>query len=178
METIGKIPRADAVLKNLPDEEQAEIFSWFKATDDRKAMTLEQALAALAARGISVSLSSLSEWRSWYSLARRMERYKARAEQARMEYLLANPDATQDRLDEVAQMVFTAEAIDTGDRSGYVEIATLRLKARAAAQAERKLDIAASSKITAGLDELRKEIADNPRALAIWSELEQEVKKS
>lgn len=137
-----KEPRADAKLKTLPEESQAAIFALFTATPDREPMTLEDACGwVYAQKGISVSLDTLSRWRSWYALRARMDAAKAKAEQARLEMLTQNPDMSPERLEEVAQMVFTAETLEGGDIKNYVALATLRLNQRRTEMDERKLKL-------------------------------------
>lgn len=55
-----KKPRSDSKLANLPEEAQAEIFTWCKEG-------LEVARDMLKAqKDISISLGALSSWRAWY----------------------------------------------------------------------------------------------------------------
>lgn len=123
-----KQPRADAKLKTLPEEEQAELFALFTANELRPALTLEQVQAEVPLRyGFTVSMGSLSSWRSWWALRSRMEAAKARAEQARLELLAQSPDMDPAKLEAVAQMVFTAETLEGGDVKSYVALAKLRL---------------------------------------------------
>ena len=89
---------------------------------------------------ISVGLATLSEWRSWYALKRRMEMAAERADQARLE-LAKDPSITPADIERVAQTVFTAETLQAGDVLGYVRLAKLRLHSRALDQDERKLKI-------------------------------------
>ena len=129
-------------MKTLPEDVQEGLFRLFTATEDRPAMTLEEVTGVVATRcGLSVSLDTLSRWRSWYSLRSRMEAAKAKAEQARLEMLTQNPDMSPERLEEVAQMVFTAETLEGGDIKNYVALATLRLNQRRTEMDERKLKL-------------------------------------
>lgn len=69
-------PKSNAVLKNLPEERQAQIAEWCAKPNDRDADGdivprsggLAFARAQLAADGLTVSLQTLSEFFSWYSL--------------------------------------------------------------------------------------------------------------
>ena len=135
-----KEPRADAKIKTLPEETQAGLYRLFSAEGGRAAMTLEEVRGVLASQhGLSVSLASLSEWRSWYGMRARMEAAKARAEQARLELLSSNPDMSPEKLEQAAQMVFTAEVLEQGDVKGYVALRSLRLKEMEVEHAGRKL---------------------------------------
>ena len=137
-----KQPRADAKIKTLPEETQAGLFRLFSAEGGRDAMTLEEVRGVLASQhGLSVSLASLSEWRSWYGLRARMDAAKCRAEQARLERLSKNPDMSPEKLEAVAQMVFTAETLEGGDIKNYVALATLRLNERRTRLEERRVAV-------------------------------------
>ena len=123
--------RSDAKLKNLPEADQAALFALFTATEIRPAMSLEQVQGEVPLRhGFTVSLDTLSRWRSWYALRSRMDAAKAKAEQARLAMLTSDPDMTPDKLEAVAQMVFTAETLEDGDVKSYVALAKLRLKSQ------------------------------------------------
>lgn len=135
-------PRSDAKLKNLPEDAQAELFALFTASELRPAMSLEQVQAEVPLRhGFTVSLDTLSRWRSWYSLRSRMDAAKAKAEQARLAMLTSDPDMTPDKLEAVAQMVFTAETLENGDVQSYVALAKLRLKAQEVEIIQRRIKI-------------------------------------
>ena len=137
-----KEPRADAKIKTLPEETQAGLYRLCSAEGGRAAMTLEEVRGVLASQhGLSVSLASLSEWRSWYGMRARMDAAKARAEQARLELLSSNPDMSPEKLEQAAQMVFTAEVLEQGDVKGYVALATLRLNERRTQLEERRIKV-------------------------------------
>lgn len=127
-----RAPRSDSKLKTLPEAAQEEIWGWFQRDGEREPMRMEDAQAEVALRhGFTVSLGSLSEWRAWYGLRRRMDAARSRAEQARVEWMLENPDASPEALEKVAQSVFTAEALEAGDIKSFVALAQLRIRARA-----------------------------------------------
>lgn len=137
-----KQPRSDSKLKTLPEEEQEKIWQWFQRDGEREPMRLEDAQSEIPLRyGFTVSLGSLSEWRAWYALRRRMDAARSRAEQARVEWLLDNPDATPEALERVAQSVFTAEALEAGDIKNFVALAQLRIRARALDLDAEKLEL-------------------------------------
>jgi hypothetical protein len=126
-----KKPRADAKLKNLPDEDQEALWGWLHPQDaDAKAMTLEEAQGEIPARwGFTVSLGSLSEWRSWYALRRRMNAARERANQTRLE-LLKDATLRPDEIEQIAQTVFTAETLEAGNVKAFVALAKLRLQGK------------------------------------------------
>jgi len=128
MKTLKK-PRADAKLKNLPHADQETLWLLMHPTDkDTPAYTLEAcACHIMLEHGFEPSLSSLSEWRSWFALARRMEAAAQRANQTAIE-LARNSDLTPQDIERVAQTVFTAETLEAGNVKGYVALAKLRLE--------------------------------------------------
>ena len=126
-----KKPRADSKLKNLPQADQETLWLLMHPTDkDTPAYTLEAAAVhCLEELALSVSLSTLSEWHSWFALARRMEAAAQRANQTAIE-LARNSDLTPADIERVAQTVFTAETLEAGNVKAYVALAKLRLESR------------------------------------------------
>jgi len=129
-------------------------------------MTLEEAQGEIPLRwGFTVSISVLSEWRSWYALRRRMDAARERADQTRLA-LLQDASLRPDEIERVAQAVFTAETLEAGNVKGYVALARLRLQGQkvdidrrkialleaAAAEAKEKLlALTATAKTKGGL---------------------------
>lgn len=137
-----KKPRADSKLKNLPEEIQEGFWELLHPSSaDTPAYTLEDLGGEIFDKHqISVGLSTLSEWRSWYALKRRMEQATERADQARLE-LAKSGDYSPEDIERVAQTVFTAETLQAGDVEAYVKLATLGLKRRSLDHDARKLKI-------------------------------------
>jgi len=175
----AKKPRADSKLKNLPENIQEGFWQHLHPVDpDTKAWTLEELGGEIhETHGISVALSTLSEWHSWYALKRRMEQAAARANQTAIE-LAKNSDLTPEDIERAAQTVFTAEALQAGDVGAYVSLAKLRLSATRQQIEREKITAAAKSKIEAGLDALLSEIQGNPKALKLFNELKEVVSKA
>lgn len=140
MKKADKKPRADSKLKNLPTEQQAAIWELMHPqTPDTTPWTLDAVAVFCQERlGFSTTLSSLSEWRSWYQLGRRMDAASNRANQTAIE-LARNSDLSPEDIERVAQTVFTAETLEQGNVKGYVALAKLRLASKAQAMDERKL---------------------------------------
>lgn len=139
-----KEPRADAKLKNLTEEEQESLWSYLQEkTGDGKRRPLTDLLSEVPLRhGFTTSAPSLSEWRSWYGLKRRMDRAKKRADQARLEYASQHPDLDPSELEKIGQLVFTAESIENGNIKAYVQLMALRLEAAKVAQGSEKIRLA------------------------------------
>lgn len=127
-------PKSNAKLKTLPEEQQAEIYALFTATEDRPAKSLDEVAAMLG-----VSRDTVWRWQQWYALRSRMEAAKATAEQVRMEFLKDNPDADPADAERAAQFAFTAETLHNGNVKAFVALAKLRLEQRKVAVDERKL---------------------------------------
>jgi hypothetical protein len=121
--------RADAKLKNLPEQALEDLWRFRNPEEDGEKLTLEAvAVQVQDTHGFSVSLSTLSEFFKWLRLKKRMQGARDRAEQAR--YALAkDPTMTPDDIAKVGQMVFTAETIEDGNVKAYVELQKLRLQA-------------------------------------------------
>lgn len=124
---------ANAKVKNLAEGDQETLWLLLHPTDSTvPAYTLEAALVHLQEEhGVECALSTLSEWHSWYALRRRMENAQARADQAKLEWLRENPDASPDELEKLGQMVFTAESIEGGNIKGFVALMRERSRRKA-----------------------------------------------
>lgn len=173
-----KKPRADSKLKNLPENIQEGFWLLLHPSDaETPAYTLEDLGGEIFDKHqISVGLSTLSEWRSWYALKRRMEQAAERADQARLE-LAKSGDYSPEAIERVAQTVFTAETLQAGDVEGYVKLAKLEL-ARTKQMLDRdKLTAASKTAIEKGLDALLAEIQSNPKAMAAFKTIQEEVRK-
>jgi hypothetical protein len=141
MKTLKK-PRADSKLKNLPHADQETLWLLMHPTDrDTPAYTLEAcACHVMLEHGFEPSLSSLSEWRSWFALARRIESAAERSAQVRME-LAKDSTITPDDLERIAQTVFTAETLQDSNIKGYVALAKLNLQRRTLDMDARRLKL-------------------------------------
>lgn len=139
---MAKKPRADSKLKNLPDADQETFWRMLHPDDPEvKPSTLADLAAFIRERYDfdTLSLSTLSEWHSWYALRQRTLNAQKRADQARLEWLKENPDADPADLEKLGQMVFTAEAIEGGNVKAYVALAKLRLQERTIEHDERRI---------------------------------------
>lgn len=174
-----KKPRADSKLKNLPENIQEGFWLLLHPSDaETPAYTLEDLGGEIFDKHqISVGLSTLSEWRSWYALKRRMEQAAERADQARLE-LAKSGEFTPEDIERVAQTVFTAETLQAGDVEAYVKLAKLNL-ARTKQMLDRdKLTAASKGQIEKGLDALFEEIKGNKKAEALFAQLREAVSQA
>ena len=131
--------RADAKLKNLPEAALEELWRYRNPEEGGEKMTLEAIAVEVPLRwGFTVSLSTLSEFYCWLRLKRRMDAAAERAAQTKLE-LAKDPSFSSEEIERVAQTVFTAETLETGDVKGFVALAKLRLNARKLDQDERRI---------------------------------------
>jgi hypothetical protein len=133
--------RADAKLKNLPDEILDTLWRFRNPEEDGEKLTLEAILVQLKdERGIEVSISTLSEFYKWLRFKRRMESAQDRAQQAREE-MLKDPTINADDIERVAQAVFTAETMEDGNVKGFVALAKLRIANKQLQIDERRIEL-------------------------------------
>lgn len=167
---------SNAKLKTLPREHQETLWELLHPTDATvQPYNVEQCLVHLQEEHqVEVSASTFYEWVSWYGLQLRLDAAAERAEQARLE-LAKDPSITPEDLDRVAQTVFTAESLTSGNAKVYVQLAKLNL-AKNKQQLERdKLTAATKTQLERGLDALLAEIQGNGKALEIFKQLQEVV---
>lgn len=140
-------PRSDSKLKTLPEERQEQIIAWARTqkTEEHPG-GLAYAREQLAADGLKVSMSTLSEFVSWYGLQQRFAKAASRANQVADLLQQRNPDMEPEHVRKLAQSIFTLEALDSGDADTFVSLEHLKLaqdSARTKADLEnRKLALA------------------------------------
>jgi len=141
MASIRK-PRSDSKLKNLAASDQETLWLLMHPTDSTvPAYSMEAAqVHCLEELKLSVGISTLSEWHSWYALNRRMEEASACANQTAIE-LARNSDLTPEYIQRVAQTVFTSETLKSGNWKGYVALTKLDLARKSLDMDSRKLKL-------------------------------------
>lgn len=172
-QTTTRRTRRDATLKRLPREAQEDIyFRYYPADPEAKPMAEGDLLAHISlSHGVVISRSTLHEFLSWFAALLDGERMQERAEQAKMFFIREYPDATPEDLERWAQLKFYADQLGP-DRNG--KLFAQMFKARTDRE---KLHAATRSKIEAGLSELEKELRGNPKALEIFTQLQEVLKK-
>ena len=96
-----------------------------------KAYTLEELGGEIHEQhSLSVAISTLSEWHSWYGLNLRMDHADQRARQAKEKYAKENPSAAIQELEDYAQFVFTSETLEDRDVVNFSRLKKLRQKDR------------------------------------------------
>lgn len=175
-----KQPRADAKLKNLPEDAQEALWRLRHPSEgeDRKPLTLEELQCEVPLRyGFTVSLASLSEWHNWYALKQGINNAQARAEQLRAE-MAQSGSFTAEQIERAGQVYFMSQAVGDGDPKTFFLMAKIGLQREQQSLEREKLSAATRSKIDAGLDALYEEIKGNPRAEKLFAELREVVSKA
>ncbi len=139
--------RSDSVLGNLPEERQEQIIAWsMQPKTEEHPGGLSYAREQLAADGLKVSISTLSEFVSWWRLQRRFAAAASRANQVADLLEQRNPDMEPEHVRKLAQSIFTLEALDSGDADTFVSLEHLKLSQDSArtkfSLEERKLELA------------------------------------
>ena len=117
-----KLIRADAKLKNLPEETLQDLWRLRHPEEGGEVITLE-AIAVYVQRelGISIALSSLSSFYVWLDVRRRMEAQANLAEQLKYE-LAKNPEVSEETIKRAGQKLFMAEGILQKDAKIFADM--------------------------------------------------------
>lgn len=170
---MSRKPRADSVLKTLPDALQETLFQMLRHN------TLEKVQAWLAEKHeVKTSTAALSTFWAWYqssslkpaaafadSLAKQMAKMP--------ELALKAEQASQ-----ITQTVFELQAAQDRDPKLFFALARQRHDTRRLALEENKFRESIKSDIEKGLDALHEELAGNTEALALFERLKASVMKS
>jgi hypothetical protein len=114
MNTTDK-PRADAKLKTLPEDRQAQI------ADFAAANTLADTVSWLQESGTETSISGLSHFLSWYRLRQQLARNESAIMALLADLAKQDPSITAERLYETGHIFFAGSAIEKQDpRAWYL----------------------------------------------------------
>lgn len=122
MDTDRK-PRADCLLKNLPEDRQAEIADF--ATPN----TLADTVTWLRQSGLQTTTSSLSKFLSWYHLKQQLARNESAVLSLLDELDKRNPAITAEKMYEAGHFFFASSALEKQDSRGWYltqQVALLR----------------------------------------------------
>ena len=123
--TANKDPRADAKLQNLPDAALEELWRLRHPEEGGTKSTLESIAAHMPAmHGCSISLAALSGFYRWLDLKRRMDQRNDLIDQL-LRDAAAAPDATPEKIERRAQVLFMTEAVARQDLKGFASIAAI-----------------------------------------------------
>lgn len=154
--------RGDAELKNLTDDQQAEVMRRLNA----KGGTLAKVKTWLYEEWlVSVSLSQLSDFYSWYQLQQKVERAKQDATNLE-EMAVSDFGLTTEQAKQLGNLHFMMRGIKSDDPKVYVAIAKVFQNDQRLQQNERKLDLegrklAILEKKAAQLDKVQDVMASN-----------------
>lgn len=134
--------RGDAKLKNLSAEDLDVLWSWrYPEEPEDKKLYREIQVELPLQFGLTASVSTLSDFYGWLKQRKRMESAKARAEQAKLQLLEQNPDASLADLERIGQMVFTSETVADGDIKGFVALLKINKENRKLELEERRVKL-------------------------------------
>jgi hypothetical protein len=117
-----KKPRADSVLKTLPEDRQAAI------ADYAREKTLKETRAWLKADGIETSEAALSGFLRWFVLQQQLKNNAATVEQLVADFKSANPAAAPELVQQIGQSFFTALALQQQDPQQWLWIQQTAIK--------------------------------------------------
>lgn len=118
-------PRSDAVLMNLPEEKQRELFDF---CDAHRGDGLRKLVGYLREeQGLAVGLAALSNWLNWYSLRSKLTNVSEMADSvARILKETPGLDLDDAKIMRAAQAFFEAKAMQENDAGTYVKLASVR----------------------------------------------------
>lgn len=108
-----KKPRADSVLKTLPEDRQAEI------ADFATSNTLADTVTWLRESGTQTTNSSLSKFLSWYRLKQQLLRNESAVLTLVTEIRNRNPEITTEKIYEAGHIFFAGSALEKQDSRGW-----------------------------------------------------------
>jgi hypothetical protein len=118
--------RCDSPLRNLQEDRQQQIIAWcLEPKTEECSGGYQHAREQLAADGIKVSITALSEFYSWFKLREFYEQAESHAEQQKQLMTEFDP-ANTDRAEKFADFCFIQEATKKRDAKTYVAVGQLR----------------------------------------------------
>lgn len=169
-----KKPRGEAVLKNLPDALQEELWQLARRT------TYPKALAWLkATHGVTVSEPTLSVFFSWYPKSLTLRLAKSTSDQLE-DTLKKLPQSkyTAEQAREVASVNFELMAAQNRDAELFTMLGKAKLEAARLELDRAKFEHAKKEDWEKGLDALHEEIKGNAEALKHFEAMKAALKKA
>ena len=154
-------PNANAVLKNLPEPRQAEIYARCNLPA-KEGGGFANVRAWLAEDGIRTSEAALSYFFSWYGLRQQVARNEQTVETLLEKFREADPDATPEKVQSIGQAFFSAMALDQQDPKVWYLTQQLGLKREQLNLDRDKFEFDAAKACLAKLPEL-KAVSDKPK---------------
>lgn len=185
--------RSDAKLKNLPRETLDELWDLkFPADPAQKALGLVEICGVLRDQyGIEIGKSALAECYQWLEVQRRMWARESLIDQVK-EIIARDASLSPEQVRKAGQRLFMADGILERDVTKFATAASLEGDDYRAAQKDREIELrkeanaiardrltaATRSKIDAGLDALYEEIQGNPKAVELFRQIKEIVRKA
>lgn len=116
----NKKTRADAKLKTLPEDRQAQIAELCAIK------TLAEVRQELAADGLVVSIDTISRWYSSWQLEQDFQRTETLAEQFMQQIKLSDPQITEEKLFDFGQTLFALRAVENKDARDWKRVQDVR----------------------------------------------------
>ena len=170
--------RADAKLRELPKEDLLFLWSCRNPAPGEKKITFTRIRAEILPRyGTTMSGSTLSDFYAWLKVWKRWEDATDFALQARAK-LAEDPLIPDEELDKFMDRVMKTEVAVNKDVKGYVAIRRLGVAERIATHNENKLSTASKTDVEKGLDALAVELQGNAKAMALYQQIREVLKKA
>jgi hypothetical protein len=148
--------RSTAKLKNLPETQQAEIYSKLSETrEDWSDTSLDAVRIWLAGKGIKVSKQTISEFFLHYQNKKRFDGFEASVKAALAEIKKMNPKVTPEQLEQYGQYFFTVLAVNKEDSMMWKRAQDVAFRRDALNLARDKFEFNASSAALAQAGELK-----------------------
>jgi hypothetical protein len=149
--------RADAILKNLPEQALEDLWRMRHPEEGGEVMTLEAICVEIPRLyQVSCSMGALSNFYKWLRLKRRMAEAKSRSQQV-VEELAKEGRMSADELMDAGQFVFAHETLDNGNVKAFVQLLKVRNDSKRLEQEARRISLL--EKKAARLDKAESDIA-------------------
>lgn len=141
-------PRADSWLKTLTEDRQAQVIEWINKPNDRdekgksisKTGGIEYARQQIAADGISVTPSQLSDFYSWYHLRQDFSEAETETQDILELIRSIDPSVTAQQLEVAGNLIFTKRALRDRNQERFVQMQELDLAKKTALTRGRQKD--------------------------------------
>lgn len=167
-------PLPSAVLKNLPDVDQAALYEFLRSTGpDGKGKTLAEGVKWIFSNnGVRTNDTSLGDWRAWYQMRQEINGWNSEVEELKQ---LLHTDATIDPnlIPKIGEAVFINRAAKLGDAKTFAAVASIiqrhkELENQQAAHIDKmQLEDKKLKRKDRGLDQAEKKLAQAERKLAL-----------
>lgn len=114
--------RSDAKLKNLPEQALEDLWAMRYPGEDGTKLSLEDIAVEIPLRyGLTVSISTVSEFYSWLRLKKRLAARANLSDQLKLE-MAKDPHMTEEQMARAGQRLFMAESIIEKDARVFADL--------------------------------------------------------